>query len=616
MILNSGSVQDKKVLLKNVIRALAIIAIVCVFIPFGTVSCYGETGNIGVMTVMQGVQGELGEIAKPHMEAALLIIIPIIILIINLLKIQKEKGTSILTIALGGCEIGGWLYMTNSIKNLCKTYNCGYENKGIFIIDLLLMAGIMIAGALELIGAKDFQSEPVHIRNASRKCPVCGTELGPDILFCPKCGNKYQEVEERICPYCGAVVPENTEFCGRCGKKYGESTVVTWTYDDTQTQQDATKSIHDKTNVREPVYPEAIAAETPKIEKTVSQAVKLCPYCGNDLTDEMIDADLCFTCLKKLSTEENVSEDLESTKQIETVPSAETKAPSSETSVNQVKTTTPSVEKCPKCGEPRIEGAKFCPSCGADYSLKRIRICRNCGAELMEGKDFCIRCGTNNTVNSTPVSVEKKNYEANLLSTNQSYKQEANRKETGSSTKIIVFFLFALLALAGFGIYLNNQDSSASNISESDSIEFVNDFFNEGADFRSINIGDSLDDVKRKEVLELALSGETEDGMQYLSYYAEGNNELNGVFNYYFENDLCVAAEYMYLDSDYDALRKRYENYLKILTMKYGSVQEVTNNEFDRNTYWHRDDYSIGCGIYTNDSANELAYTYWFGIVN
>ena len=43
--------------------------------------------------------------------------------------------------------------------------------------------------------------------------------------------------------------------------------------------------------------------------------------------------------------------------------------------------------KCPSCGQPVIEGAKFCPNCGARL------VCSNCGNALIPGAKFCPNCG-------------------------------------------------------------------------------------------------------------------------------------------------------------------------------------------------------------------------------
>ncbi|OGO04287.1 MAG: hypothetical protein A2Y73_04115 [Chloroflexi bacterium RBG_13_56_8] len=45
--------------------------------------------------------------------------------------------------------------------------------------------------------------------------------------------------------------------------------------------------------------------------------------------------------------------------------------------------------RCPSCGEPVREGAKFCDNCGASLTLA----CANCGAALRLDAKFCDNCG-------------------------------------------------------------------------------------------------------------------------------------------------------------------------------------------------------------------------------
>ncbi len=44
---------------------------------------------------------------------------------------------------------------------------------------------------------------------------------------------------------------------------------------------------------------------------------------------------------------------------------------------------------CPSCGAPRVDGARFCPACGADLG----ETCAACGAALPADAVFCPACG-------------------------------------------------------------------------------------------------------------------------------------------------------------------------------------------------------------------------------
>jgi predicted amidophosphoribosyltransferase len=47
---------------------------------------------------------------------------------------------------------------------------------------------------------------------------------------------------------------------------------------------------------------------------------------------------------------------------------------------------------CSKCGNPLIEGAKFCLECGEKVVDTNMIICPECGKSVVKGK-FCPECG-------------------------------------------------------------------------------------------------------------------------------------------------------------------------------------------------------------------------------
>ncbi|MCC7573552.1 MAG: zinc ribbon domain-containing protein [Candidatus Methanofastidiosum sp.] len=49
--------------------------------------------------------------------------------------------------------------------------------------------------------------------------------------------------------------------------------------------------------------------------------------------------------------------------------------------------------KCPSCGSPVEEGAKFCGSCGNDIHEKIELKCPHCGASVGKDSSFCPECG-------------------------------------------------------------------------------------------------------------------------------------------------------------------------------------------------------------------------------
>jgi RNA polymerase subunit RPABC4/transcription elongation factor Spt4 len=48
-------------------------------------------------------------------------------------------------------------------------------------------------------------------------CPKCGTGVGPDFRFCPKCGHSFTPV----CGHCGRTIQSDFAVCPYCGKPVG-----------------------------------------------------------------------------------------------------------------------------------------------------------------------------------------------------------------------------------------------------------------------------------------------------------------------------------------------------------------------------------------------------------
>ena len=56
-------------------------------------------------------------------------------------------------------------------------------------------------------------------KNIGNLCLKCGNELSSSQEFCPKCGTKRGEVNNKVCPNCGNVIAEGEKFCPKCGQK-------------------------------------------------------------------------------------------------------------------------------------------------------------------------------------------------------------------------------------------------------------------------------------------------------------------------------------------------------------------------------------------------------------
>ena len=53
------------------------------------------------------------------------------------------------------------------------------------------------------------------------QCDKCGTANQETSSYCTKCGNRLRkEPEQRVCPSCKNPMPDDMIFCDRCGTKW------------------------------------------------------------------------------------------------------------------------------------------------------------------------------------------------------------------------------------------------------------------------------------------------------------------------------------------------------------------------------------------------------------
>ena len=74
----------------------------------------------------------------------------------------------------------------------------------------------------------EINAEITAIENGET-CPVCGTKLESDMIFCVGCGTKIERPdstphapdmpETKFCIYCGTRIPRVASFCTKCGEK-------------------------------------------------------------------------------------------------------------------------------------------------------------------------------------------------------------------------------------------------------------------------------------------------------------------------------------------------------------------------------------------------------------
>jgi hypothetical protein len=72
------------------------------------------------------------------------------------------------------------------------------------------------------------QTKPTS--EATPHCLGCGSELRPNVVYCPNCGRKREgrkigdsgittPAQSKICSYCGSKLSEKSKFCATCGTR-------------------------------------------------------------------------------------------------------------------------------------------------------------------------------------------------------------------------------------------------------------------------------------------------------------------------------------------------------------------------------------------------------------
>ena len=88
-------VNSSKFTVKNVLRVLALLAIIFVFCPSFLVSCSGQTKEINVMTAVGGMQTTSGgNVTEAHPIMLICLLIPAAILVLLFVNKLTEKKLS------------------------------------------------------------------------------------------------------------------------------------------------------------------------------------------------------------------------------------------------------------------------------------------------------------------------------------------------------------------------------------------------------------------------------------------------------------------------------------------------------------------------------------------
>lgn len=231
---------------KNIIRAMALLAEICFFTPLCIVSCSGKSISLTGLKSAFGFS-VLGEHVKGNAACVLLLILPLLIIGIFFVKALWEKGIDYL--GAGIAAVINFLILIVyqvRVSSLANDQMVEVRFTGSYYLDVILslfMAGIGFYGFYMAISGKGTLTLPGPIAQVTasqavnnlvaprpqkpvRHCTSCQAILNENAVFCGKCGAKNEILPEQtqatpasFCPGCGKKLEADAAFCPECGTK-------------------------------------------------------------------------------------------------------------------------------------------------------------------------------------------------------------------------------------------------------------------------------------------------------------------------------------------------------------------------------------------------------------
>lgn len=136
--------------------------------------------------------------------------------------VQKAKGMA---------DISG---LKSQISDEQKKIEKYYQNLGKMYYDLKHDEPVPeLQELVALIKSSYYKIEEINAMITSieniKTCPVCGTPLEEDMVFCVGCGSRIEKPEgtvtesnvpeTKFCINCGSKIPKVASFCTKCGAK-------------------------------------------------------------------------------------------------------------------------------------------------------------------------------------------------------------------------------------------------------------------------------------------------------------------------------------------------------------------------------------------------------------
>lgn len=250
---------------KRIIKILVLVAMVCFFLPFITVSCSGDSITATGVELMTTVsfRDEIKEVFEEHSTPNYVLAIAFVLGVVSLVLTHSSSEENRRLLGAGGCSIGSAIFLIIFRTGFFRFYELnGYEDylhveyRAGWILSLI--AFICAAGCAFIVALKtDLPATKGAAQPAEkemRSCQSCGAPVKQANRFCPRCGAPQDESGERtiaaaplkgtiklespwpsavaqgqengpekhICPYCGAEIGRELKgslaVCPNCGQ--------------------------------------------------------------------------------------------------------------------------------------------------------------------------------------------------------------------------------------------------------------------------------------------------------------------------------------------------------------------------------------------------------------
>ena len=183
-------------------RISALLAIVCFFFPFCTVSCSGQSYDITGTDIAFGMK--FGEYQSDgYLQFTLLLLVPVLVLALSFLT--QKTAAYIVGIAGTVVDLILMFQFTGKLKEETQSLYCTMEYSSFFYLNIL--CHLLIIGCS--IGFFLWRGSGTHMGNYAEKqeddkwrvsekasgrmfCTKCGEPLKEGSLFCTKCGHKVE----------------------------------------------------------------------------------------------------------------------------------------------------------------------------------------------------------------------------------------------------------------------------------------------------------------------------------------------------------------------------------------------------------------------------------------